>query len=291
VNHKKDKTIPSMLDDNCSINYESLGDGPPVVLIHGMGASLRQWDSLMPQLAAQGFSAHALDLQGHGDSPKPRNLEDYHVEVLYAQLKCWINNLKLDRPALFVGHSLGGYLSLIFALRHPENVHALVLTDPLYSPRQLSPIFRFLGKRPETGIQLLDNLPAWIFDKAFQWVEKIKQPLPTAMRRQLFQDIKRTTPLILNIPQTVSDLTPQLSRVRHPTLVIWGSRDLTLAPASFPKIVAALPEAESFTFQGCGHIPHLTQAPAFNRRVLEFASSMARSRLGEHFHSLLHADV
>ena len=103
----------------------------------------------MPQLAAQGFSAHALDLQGHGDSPKPRNLENYHVEVLYEQLKCWIDHLKLKSPALFVGHSLGGYLSLIYALRHPENVHALVLTDPFYSPRQLSPIFRFLGKRPK----------------------------------------------------------------------------------------------------------------------------------------------
>ena len=108
----------------------------------------------------------------------------------------------------------------------------------------------------------------------FQWAEKIKRPLPPQMRRQLIHDFKRTTPLILNIPQTVRDLTPQLSRVSHRTLVMWGSRDMTLSPASFPKIVAALPEAESFTFAGSGHIPHLTQASAFNRRVLDFASSM-----------------
>ena len=81
----------------------SLGDGPPVVLIHGMAASLRQWDYLMPQLAAQGFSAHALDLQGHGDSPKPNNLENYHIEVLYEQLKCWIDQSQTCRSGFVRG--------------------------------------------------------------------------------------------------------------------------------------------------------------------------------------------
>ncbi|MFC1996771.1 alpha/beta fold hydrolase [Chloroflexota bacterium] len=263
-----------MLDYDCSINYESIGDGPPVVLIHGMGASLRQWDYLIPQLAAQGFSTHALDLQGHGDSPKPRSLEDYHIEVLYEQLKCWVDRLNLSSPALFVGHSLGGYLSLAYAMRHPENVHALVLTDPLYSPRQLSPLYRWLGRRVENSVQFLEGLPTWTFNMFFQWAGKIKRPLPATMRRQLLLDYKRTTPLILNIPRTLRDLTPQLSQVPHPALVLWGSRDMTLPPDSFSEIVAALPEAESFTFTGCGHIPHLTQASAFNQRVVDFAKML-----------------
>jgi pimeloyl-ACP methyl ester carboxylesterase len=263
-----------MLDNDCAINYESIGDGPPVILIHGIGASLRQWDHLASQMASQGYSTHALDLQGHGDSPKPKNLENYHVEVLYRQLKCWIDNLRLDQPAVFVGHSLGGYLSLIYALRHPEDVHAMVLADPFYSPQQLSPVLRFLGRKPKTGIEFMDRLPAWTFDMVFQWAEKRKQSLSTSIRRQLFQDFRRTTPMILNIPQTISDLTPHLQRVSHPTLVMWGSRDMTLAPASFPKIVEALPEAESYTFKGCGHIPHLTQAKTFNQQVLNFASSI-----------------
>jgi pimeloyl-ACP methyl ester carboxylesterase len=263
-----------MLDNDCAINYESQGKGSPVVLIHGMGASLRQWDYLMSQLTTQGFSAHALDLQGHGDSPKPSSLEDYHVEVLYEQLACWISHLAFESPALLIGHSLGGYLSLIYAIRHPENVHALVLTDPLFSPRQLSPLFYFLRKRTKAGIQFLDSLPSWTFDMVFQWAEKIRRPLPRPMRRQLIHDYKRTTPLILNIPLTVRDLTPYLHRISHPALVIWGSRDMTLPPDSFPEIVAAMPDAESYTFKDCGHIPHLTQASAFNQRVLDFAKTM-----------------
>jgi pimeloyl-ACP methyl ester carboxylesterase len=95
------------------------------------------------------------------------------------------------------------------------------------------------------------------------------------MHHQLIHDFKRTTPLVLNIPQTVFDLSPHLSSISQRTLVMWGSRDLTLSPASFPKIVAALPEAEGFTFTGSGHIPHLTHAATFNRQVLDFASSMS----------------
>ncbi len=262
-----------MSDNGHSVYYETQGNGLPVILIHGMAASLRQWDHLMPQLVAAGFSAYALDLQGHGDSPKPEGAEHYHIEALYDQLKHWIENLGLHSPAILVGHSLGGYLSLMYALRNPEKVHALVLADPFYSPFQLSPFIRYFAKRPRFGIQLLEWLPAWSLDMIMCGSEKVQQALPSPIRHQLAMDFKRATPLFLYVTRTVRDLTPQLSRVQHPTLVMWGSQDMTLAPASFHRIVAELPEVESHIFHGCGHIPHLTQAVIFNQLVLDFVAS------------------
>ena len=264
-----------MSNNGHSVYYETQGDGPPVILVHGIAASLRQWDALMPQLAAAGFSAYALDLQGHGDSPKPEAAEHYHIEVLYDQLKYWIENLGLERPAVLVGHSLGGYLSLMYALRNPEKAHALVLVDPFYSPVQLSPIIRYLARQPRYGVRLFDWLPAWWFEIVFSWSEKTQKALPGPIRRQLALDFKRAASHILYITRTVRDLTPQLSRVQQSALVIWGSHDLTLAPASFPKIIAELPEVESHVFHGCGHIPHLTQASTFNQLVLDFATSFS----------------
>lgn len=262
-----------MSDNGHSVYYETQGNGSPVILIHGMAASLRQWDYLMPQLVTAGFSTYALDLQGHGDSPKPEGAEHYHVEVLYDQLNQWIENLRLEKPAIFVGHSLGGYLSLMYALRNPGRVHALVLADPFYSPFQLSPFIRYFVKKPRFGIQVLDFLPAWSLDMMLYWREKVQPPLPNPIHQQLALDFKRTSPLFLYITRTVRDLTPQLSSVQHPTLVMWGSQDMTLAPASFPKIVAEIPEVESHIFHGCGHIPHLTQTVIFNQRVLDFMIS------------------
>ena len=259
-----------MSDNGRFVYYEAMGNGPPVILIHGMGASLRQWDYLMPQLVEAGFSTYALDLQGHGNSPKPDGAEHYHIERLYDQLADWIECLGLNKPAVFIGHSLGGYMSLQFALRNPDQAHALVLADPFYSPFQLSPFIRYFMKQPRFGIRMLDWMPPWTLELMMYWREKVQQPLPIQIHRQLALDFKRTTPFFLYVTRTVRDLTPQLARVQHPTLVLWGSKDMTLTPASFPKIVAELPIADSYVFQGCGHIPHLTQATTFNQRVLNF---------------------
>ncbi len=256
-----------------SLYFENQGVGSPAILIHGMAASLRQWDYLMPQLAAAGFSAYAPDLPGHGNSPKPKGAESYHVDVLADQIGGWIENLRLVEPVVLVGHSLGGYLSLIFALRHPEKVRGLVLIDPLYTPCQLSPLIRYFVRRPGFGIRVLDQLPTWLLDFTVHLTQKTRESLPDPVQQRLVIDYKRMAPRTLFIARTIRDLTPQLSRVSPPSLVIWGGRDLTLAPASFPKIVASLPKAESFTFPGCGHIPHLTQHAIFNQLVLDFATS------------------
>ena len=262
-----------MSDNGHTVYFETQGNGPPVILIHGLGASLRQWDYLTPQLVAAGFSAYALDLQGHGDSPKPEGAEHYHIETLFDQFNLWIENLELEKPAILIGHSFGGYLSLMYALRNPEKVRSLVLADPLYSPFQLSPLMRYFTQQPEIGIRVLEWLPAWVLDISMYWSEKFQQTLPTPVRHQLAVDFKRTTPRFLNITRTVRDLTPQLSQVQHPALVMWGSQDMTLTPASFPRIVEELPEVKSHIFQGCGHIPHLTQATRFNQYVLDFVTS------------------
>ncbi len=252
-----------MSDNGYSVNFETQGDGPPVILIHGMGASLRQWDYLMPQLATAGFSAYALDLQGHGDSPKPRGAESYHIEVLYDQLTHWIENLQMESPAILVGHSLGGYLSLIYALRNHKKVHSLVLVDPFYSPLQLSPIIRYFAKNPRFGIRFLDLLPTRLLDFTFFWGEKVQQVLPEPIRHQLAIDFKRASPLFLYVTRTLRDLTPLLPRIQHPALVMWGSQDMTLKPSSFHRITAALPEVESYIFPGCGHIPHFNAVNHF----------------------------
>ncbi len=262
------------MDSNFSINYETKGDGPPVILIHGMGASLRQWDFLMPKLASAGFTAYALDLQGHGDSPKPSKPENYHIEVLYDQLDQWIKNLELEDRAILVGHSLGGYLSLMYGLRNPEKLHAFVLADPFYSPLQLSPFIRYIAKHPNFVIRALDLLPAWTLDMVMFGTERVQQALPSRVRRQLARDFKRATPLFLYVTRTVRDLTPQLSRIQQPTLVMWGSQDLTLSPGSFSNIIRELSNADSYVFLGCGHIPHLTQSTIFNQRVLDFMASL-----------------
>jgi pimeloyl-ACP methyl ester carboxylesterase len=250
------------------------GSGAPVILVHGMAASLRQWETLMPELALAGYQAIALDLPGHGRSARPEAIGAYHIESILARFSTWIDALNLSQPAVLVAHSLGGYLALRFALAWPQQVRALVLVNPYYRPRQLSPWIRRATRHPETGIKLVQAMPRELLDRIFDQAERVRSDLPPALLRQLMHDYRHTSPLMLTTLCTTRNLTAQLLQIRQPVRVIWGGRDQTLAPASFALLHKILPNARGFYFDRCGHIPHLTQAGQFNQFVLEFLESL-----------------
>ena len=108
---------------------QSVGSGPTVVLTHGWGATAHMWE---PQVEALADVARVVtwDLRGHGRSPSPLDADAYSQDVALADLETLVG----DGPAVLVGHSLGGQLSIAFTLRHPERVAGLGLlsTGPGY---------------------------------------------------------------------------------------------------------------------------------------------------------------
>jgi pimeloyl-ACP methyl ester carboxylesterase len=108
---------------------------------------------LMPELVSAGYRCYAPDLLGHGESAKPDTSQQYHIEIFYNYLETWFDSQQIKQPAIFIGHSMGGYLSLLFSLRRPELVRGLVLVDPLFSPSQFPPLTGILKHRPEIGVK------------------------------------------------------------------------------------------------------------------------------------------
>jgi pimeloyl-ACP methyl ester carboxylesterase len=252
------------------VNYIEQGSGTPTFLIHGLGSSLHNWRYLMPSLALNGFHPFAIDLPGHGGSPKTGNAEGYHIEKMIHHLVSWIRALNQKPPFILIGHSLGGYLALRYALLNPLGVRALVLVNPLYRPSQLAPQVRPVLEKPGIGTTLLRLVPYWILRSAASWALSTSRRMSPAMRFQIALDFKRADPYITHIGPTLEDLTDSLAEVRMPVLVAYGDRDLTLDPESFPDFARALPQAEERPFHGAGHTPHLTQTILFNQEVLRF---------------------
>jgi pimeloyl-ACP methyl ester carboxylesterase len=223
-----------------------------------MAASLEGWSKLAPALATLGRNVFALDLPGHGDSIKPTQAAEYHIEEVYAHLENWMEELNLQEPALIVGHSLGGYLGFLYTLRNPGKVASQILIDPFYSKRQLFPFMRLTTKQPKISATIFKSTPAWALRSLLTFVRNISVDIQSPDFRQMLVDFRRATPQILHIAPSMDDLSPCFPKIRVPTLVLWGQNDLTLAPTSFPAVIEGIPMATGQALPDCGHTPHLS---------------------------------
>ena len=105
---------------------------------------------------------------------------------------------------------------------------------------------------------------------------------PDDARQQIAADFKRSAPQIVHTIDGIIDLTPQLSEITAPCLVLWGKRDVTLNPAFYPRLVSGLPNAQGFDLPGCGHQPHIEQAQTVNFLVTKYFDQLIKPELSTH---------
>jgi pimeloyl-ACP methyl ester carboxylesterase len=281
---KSYKTVKDRGGDSTkpAVNFVQAGEGTPVIMVHGLAASLHDWDALLPELTKAGYASYALDLLGHGASEKPNQLDFYTSDSVFKHMQGWIHSLKLDEPVILIGHSLGGYLALGYTLANPERVRALILANPFYTQKQLPPMLRFFLRRPLLNTNLIERTPYWLFrllidvtSLQFGNTREKLHLIPENIRIQTALDYKRAAPGIYNIPRTLRDLAPDLPRITQPILVIWGARDQTINPKTFPLLVEKLPNARKVVMPICGHVPHQCHAADFNKKVFRFLESLS----------------
>ena len=150
------------------------------------------------------------------------------------------------------GHSLGGGLSLLYALRHPEKVRGLVLVNPFYDLNQLPPVLQTMFRRRLFNSNLIELAPYRLFRffidmTSFNYYigHRESHTLPEHIRYQTALDYKRASSGIYNFPRTLPSLTLELNHVHQPTLLLWGGQDQTLQPSSFPELTNWLPNLNS----------------------------------------------
>ena len=260
-------------------NYIRQGSGSPVILIHGLAASLHDWDELIPALAQQGYAAFAPDLLGHGESPRVDS-RLYQMDWVFQHFSQWMRSLRLTEPAVLIGHSLGGHVALEYARRVSAWTRGLILVNPFYSPAQLPFLIRKTYSRPHLSELLLGK----VSEKWFRFLIGVSsaaighrigalRALPERIREQTLLDYKRTAPGVYHIPSAIPDMTEFLYDVNTPTLVVWGDQDKTLRPASFTRLVNTLPRARGEVLPA-GHVPHQSHAEQFNQLVLKFLEEL-----------------
>jgi pimeloyl-ACP methyl ester carboxylesterase len=264
------------------VNTITMGDGPPMVFIHGLGGSWTNWLEQLPAFA-EDFRVVTMDLPGFGASPLPASGElsiPAYADVVAAVLA----ELEID-SATIVGNSMGGFIAAELTLRHPALVERLVLISAAGISSE-----RFDVKPFAVGFRMTAGAAAWIGTRSDVLTRR-----PRA-RRALVSGIVRhpellAGPMIAEMvrgsgkPGFVDALTSltgyaikdRLADIRCPTLIVWGENDRIVPPRDAPQFEQAIADSRLVRYADTGHMPQVERPAHFNGLLRDFVAETSES--------------
>lgn len=259
-----------------AIHYERAGVGRPLILLHGLVGSSKNWRRNISFLAEHS-SVYAIDLSNMGASERVPGL-DAGLEATADRLAAAMDALGLE-SADIAGHSHGGAVSMMFAARHPERVRSLILFAPA-------------NPYCDLGHQLI----RFYQTRIGRWLARQIPILPRALKgialSRMYGDSSRVAPGALegyteglHIPGTVDHILQIVQRwfddmhllnsalervVNQPVLLIWGDRDRAVGLRSAEVLRKTLPQSSLLVLPGVGHIPFEEMPEVCNQAMLEW---------------------
>ena len=272
------------------IQYTVMGEGSPLVLVHGFGASIGHWRKNIPFLASGGYRVFAIDLLGFGGSDKPAL--NYTME-LWSELLKDFQAAHIQAPTVFIGNSIGALLSLMAIANHPETAAGAVLINCAgglsHRPHELNPplrvamsafnrlvrsritgqvIFNRVRQKAQirrTLLQVYRNREA-VTDEL---VDLLYAPSCDPGAQHVFASILSADP-----GPTPAQLLP---KVKHPLFVIWGADD-PWTPIAGAKIFQQASEngqqIQITPIPKAGHCPHDEVPDIVNPLILEWLEKL-----------------
>jgi len=261
--------------------YWTLGDtGPIVLLIHGFASSVEYWMANINQLA-KNHRVYALDLVGFGRSDKP-NIK-YRGAVLAQFVKKFMETQNIAKATL-IGHSLGGAVTLYFAIRYPKLVDKLILVSSGGLGREISFDFRILTL-PFIGELILSFTSRYSLRKIVRshvynkdaisddFIDRIYAILELPNTKRTMLTILRQNVNFFGVKsEAIKLILDNLYKIKNQTLIIWGKNDNLLPVTQADIAVQHLPNAKLHIFENCGHIPQMEHSEKFNDLVIDFIS-------------------
>ena len=246
-----------------AIKYYELGNGSPMVFLHGFGSSSRTWDAISKTLATKN-KLFLIDLKGFGLSDKPLD-KKYAISDQADIISDFIKKNNL-RNLVLVGHSMGGAITLLTFLKLIKEkinpIRGLILIDnPAY--KQRLPEFMKILKIPILNEMLLAILPANFRTRM-------------SLKRCFFDDTKITDEIIKNygdfldsagtyhalietakkiIPKNANEIVSKYPEINVPVLLIWGENDKIIPLSIGQRLAQDIPNSELAIITQCGHIP------------------------------------
>ena len=255
-----DKESKFLQLDGMNIHYKDEGNGPVLILIHGVCASLQTWDGWAERLKSH-YRVIRLDVPGFGLTGPAPDPSLYTIDEGVKLFEKLAAEMKLDKFSV-AGNSLGGYIAWKYALKNPDKVEKLILVDSVGFPQPLPGLLAFASNpiiRPSARYImprfLMDGAVTEIFGDKSKATDKIKDRyFELAMREgnkssyvDVFTEMRKLCGN-KNLSAGIKDLNP-------PTLVMWGTKDIWIPFKYFESWKKELPTAKFIQYEGAGHTP------------------------------------
>jgi len=250
--------------DDLKLSYSEIGDGKPILLIHGFGASSYSWRHISDSLASK-HRVIAIDLKGFGNSPKPRD-DEYSVYEQSRLIRNFIVEQKLEELTI-IGHSFGGGVALVTAVylshSHPGLIKRLVLMDNVAYHQKL-PGFVEIIATPILGplsVHLLPNryqvrsLLEEVYFNDDLVPETAVEHYAKGLEHENAKYALITTARQL-IPDDLDQFSENYKSLKIPTLIIWGEDDEIIPLKIGKRLHADMPNSSLTILENAGHAAH-----------------------------------
>ncbi|MCI0710122.1 MAG: alpha/beta hydrolase [Chloroflexi bacterium] len=248
-----------MIVNGLQTNVKVIGEGFPVLFLHGWGGDMTSFEGIASQIASAGFECHLLDLPGFGETqlaPEPWGVPQYAQWVM-----AYVNQAGIEKMHL-VGHSFGGRVSLILGAEQGEKIEKIVLSNSagVKLPPSMNIRIYYIVRRVLFTILSIPGLGG------------LKERLRAYFRQKYGSaDYLNAGPLLETFKLVIGqDLREYARRIQAPTLLFWGDLDEE-TPLEIGRILEEeIPDAALILFEGAGHFAYLDRPGEFVRVVTHF---------------------
>ncbi|HEY2281947.1 MAG TPA: alpha/beta hydrolase [Solirubrobacteraceae bacterium] len=261
------------------VNTIDLGEGPPLVFVHGLSGSWPNWLEQLP-VFADSHRVIAIDLPGFGHSPMPH--ERITISGYARLLDGLFGELGIDAATL-VGNSMGGFISAELAIAFPERVERLVLV----SPAGISSYRNTRGMRALPALHRAERIvaayTAWMASKSdavtrhpllrnatLGLVTRHPTRLPAALAAEQLRGAGKPGFIQALEANLDYDFRHRLPEIACPTLIVWGDQDRVLTVRDAAVYAELIPGSHKVVYEDTGHMSQIERPDAFNALLRDF---------------------
>ena len=256
------------IDGGARISFGDVGSGPPLVLLHPFPLDRSSWGPLLEALAKD-HRVIAPDLRGFGESTP--FTKSPSVDTAASDVAALLDELGITEPAIVAGISMGGYVALAFARRHPRRLRALVLCDT----RAEADDAAGRAAREQTIALVREKGVGALVEKMLpKLVRDAGSDLAAEIRRIASSQPAAAVADALRMMRDRPDSTPGLASITVPTLVVVGAEDAITPPPLSEKLASSIPGARLETIADAAHLAPFEKPEEFARLLRSFEVSL-----------------